>query len=84
MSLNSIFNSLWNMDLTFIVNFLLVLFSLFASLVVFTILLVYLLPNKIIERYDNLSELQKNIIVIILIIIVTMILSFVLSILGIK
>ncbi len=84
MSLNSIFNSLWNMDLTFIVNFLLVLFSLFASLVVFTILLVYLLPNKIIERYDNLSELQKNIIVSILIIIVTMILSFVLSILGIK
>jgi len=84
MSLNSIFNSLWNMDLTFIVNYLLVLFSLFASLAVFTIFLVYLLPNKIIERYDNLSELQKNIIAIILIIIVTMISSFVLSILGIK
>jgi amino acid transporter len=84
MSLYSIFNSLWNMDLTFIVNFLLVTFSLLTILGLLLIFLDYLLPKKIIERYDNLSELQKNIIVIILIIIVTMILSFVLSILGIK
>jgi hypothetical protein len=82
MSLNSIFNSLWNMDLTFIVNFLLVTFSLLTILGLLLIFLDYLLPKKIIERYDNLSELQKNIIVIIIIIIVAMIFSFVLSILG--
>ena len=82
MSLNSIFNSLWNMDLTFIVNFLLVTFSLLTILGLLLIFLDYLLPKKIIERYDNLSELQKSILVIIVTIIVTMIFSFVLSILG--
>jgi amino acid transporter len=84
MSLNSIFNSLWNMDLTFIVNFLLVIFSVLTILGLLLIFLDYLLPKKIIERYDNLSDPQKSILVIIFIIIVTMILSFVLSILGIK
>ena len=84
MSLNSIFNSLWNMDLTFIVNFLLVTFSLLTILGLLLIFLDYLLPKKIIERYDNLSDPQKSILVIIFIIIVTMILSFVLSILGLE
>ena len=84
MSLNSIFNSLWNMDLTFIFEFLLLTLSFLVSLAVFTIALFYLLPNKIIERYANLSELQKNIIVIIILILVARIFFFVLSILGIK
>jgi amino acid transporter len=84
MSLNSIFNSLWNMDLTFIVNFLLVIFSVLTILGLLLIFLDYLLPKKIIERYDNLSDPQKSILVIIFIIIVTMILSFVLSILGLE
>ena len=42
MSLNSIFNSLWNMDLTFIVNFLLVTFSLLTILGLLLIFLDYM------------------------------------------
>jgi hypothetical protein len=82
MSLHSIFNFLWNMDLTFIVNFLLVTFIFLTIFAVFTIFLVYLLPDNIIKRYDNLSDFQKSIIAIIIILLVAMIFSFVLSILG--
>ncbi len=84
MSLNSIFNSLWNMDLTFIVNFLLVIFSVLTILGLLLFFLDFLLTKKIIERFDNLSDPQKIILVIIFTIIVTMILSFVLSILGLE
>lgn len=85
MSLNSIFNSLWNMDLTIIVYFILGTFSLLLLIAAFTIFFEYL-QQKIFEKFNNLSELKKSIIesiiAITLIILGTVIFIFALSILG--
>ena len=92
MSLNSIFNSLWNMDLTFIVKILLLLFSTSVVGILgynFLINIVEFNPiKKILENYDNLSEIKKRIVTILILVPFTSVLFlfflFMLSILGLE
>ena len=92
MSLNSIFNSLWNMHLTFIVKILLLLFSTSVIGILgynFLINIVEFNPiKKILENYDNLSEIKKRIVTILILVPFTSILFvfflFMLSILGLE
>ena len=92
MSLNSIFNSLWNMDLTFIVKILLLLFSTSVIGILgynFLINIVEFNPiKKILENYDNLSEIKKRIVTILILVPFTSVLFlfflFMLSILGLE
>ena len=92
MSLNSIFNSLWNMDLTFIVKILLLLFSTSVIGILgynFLINIVEFNPiKKILENYDNLSEIKKSIVTILILVPFTSVLFlfflFMLSILGLE
>ena len=92
MSLNSIFNSLWNMHLTFIVKILLLLFSTSVIGILgynFLINIVEFNPiKKILENYDNLSEIKKRIVTILILVPFTSVLFlfflFMLSILGLE
>lgn len=86
MSLNSIFNSLWNMDLTFIVKILLLLFS--TSVIGILGYNFLIAITESIENYDNLSEIKKRIVTILILVPFTSILFvfflFMLSILGLE
>ena len=86
MSLNSIFNSLWNMDLTFIVKILLLLFS--TSVIGILGYNFLIAITESIENYDNLSEIKKRIVTILILVPFTSVLFlfflFMLSILGLE
>ena len=86
MSLNSIFNSLWNMDLTFIVKILLLLFS--TSVIGILGYNFLIAITESIENYDNLSEIKKSIVTILILVPFTSVLFlfflFMLSILGLE
>ena len=92
MSLNSIFNSLWNMDLTFIVKILFLLFSISVIGILGYKFLIYIREfnsiKKILGNYDNLSEIKKRIVTILILVPFTSILFvfflFMLSILGLE
>ncbi len=90
MSLHSIFNSLWNMDLTFIVKILLLIFSTSVIGILCYNFLMFIIEfnpiKKILESYDNLSDLKKGMVTILIIVPFTSVLFvfflFMLSILG--
>lgn len=92
MSLHSIFNSLWNMDLTFIVKILLLLFSTSVIGILCYNFLMFIIKfnpiKKILENYDNLSDLKKGMVTILIIVPFTSVLIvfflFMLSVLGLE
>lgn len=92
MSLHSIFNSLWNMDLTFIVKILLLLFSTSVIGILCYNFLMFIIKfnliKKILENYDNLSDLKKGMVTILIIVPFTSVLFvfflFMLSVLGLE
>lgn len=92
MSLHSIFNSLWNMDLTFIVKILILLFSISVIGILGFNFLTFITESnsikRLLENYGNFSELKKSIVNILIIVPFVYLLSvfflFMLSILGLE